>query len=179
MRKTIEFDLSAKSINSAIKELEHFQTDFFQKIQLLQERIANDIALHAQAGFNTSTSERSWVAGKQGTYQEEKPNVTVDINPVSMDTTVIVAHGQDAIWVEFGTGVYYYGSVGSSRHPKGRELGMTIGSYGKGNGRKRTWGYMESDEFHRTHGVPATMPMYNAMMDSVSRFYSIAKEVFG
>lgn len=96
------------------------------------------------------------------------------------NVSVVVASGEDAVWVEFGAGVYHNGAAGSSPHPKGNELGFTIGSYGKGNGRKTTWGYLDDDgELHLTHGTPATMPMYRAMETVSEEVYLIAKEVFG
>jgi hypothetical protein len=81
--------------------------------------------------------------------------------------------------MEFGAGVYYNGAVGSSPNPLGTGLGFTIGSYGKGNGRKEVWGYRGEDgEIHLTHGAPASMPLYKAVQ-SVSRDIArIAREVF-
>ena len=37
---------------------------------------------------------------------------------------------------EFGSGVYHNGSVGTSPNPYGDDLGLTIGSYGKGHGKQ-------------------------------------------
>lgn len=54
-------------------------------------------------------------------------------------SVLVIAHGQDAIFIEFGTGVYHNGL--GSPHPKGEELGMTIGSYGKHLGLRRTWSF--------------------------------------
>ncbi len=73
--------------------------------------------------------------------------------------TVVVASGEDAVWVEFGAGVYHNGSPGSSPHPHGAELGMTIGGFGKGNGKKEVWGFYENGELKLSHGTPARMPM--------------------
>ena len=57
--------------------------------------------------------------------------------------TVVIASGEDAIWIEFGSGVYYNGSPGTSPHPSGAELGFVIGGYGDGNGKKNAWGYKD------------------------------------
>ena len=91
---------------------------------------------------------------------------------------VVIAAGEDAVWVEFGAGVYHNGSAGSSPHPKGAELGFTIGGYGKGMGKRKTWGFYEDGELRLTHGAPAVMPMYNAMKTVCDEIASIAKEVF-
>lgn len=92
--------------------------------------------------------------------------------------SVIVASGQDAIWVEFGAGVFNNGSSGSSPHPKGQELGYIIGGYGKGMGKKSTWGFYEDGQLVLTHGTPSVMPMYSATKTVFDNIYSIAREVF-
>jgi hypothetical protein len=80
--------------------------------------------------------------------------------------------------VEFGAGVYHNGSVGSSPHPKGVELGYTIGSYGKGYGKGRAWGYYDNGELRITRGTPAKMPMYTATQSIINKAVSIAREVW-
>ena len=93
--------------------------------------------------------------------------------------TVVVANGEDAVWIEFGAGVYHNGSPGSSPHPSGAELGFLIGGFGKGNGKKETWGYYEEGELKLTRGTPATMPMSRAITTVCDELSEIAKEVFG
>lgn len=104
--------------------------------------------------------------------------VTVSVEHKS-GSSLVIASGEDAIWVEFGAGVYHNGSAGSSPHPKGTELGFTIGGYGKGDGKKNIWGYYSDGELKLTHGTPAKMPMYRAVQTVCNEIASIAKEVFG
>ena len=81
--------------------------------------------------------------------------------------------------MEFGAGVYHNGSVGSSPHPLGLALGYTIGSYGLGLGARNVWGFTdEYGDFHLTHGVPAQMPLYNAMMATMDEVEQIVREAF-
>lgn len=70
--------------------------------------------------------------------------------------------GEQAVFVEFGAGVYYNGSPGTSPHPYGVELGFTIGDYGSGLGKNDTWEYVKNGKYHITHGTPAAMPLYHA-----------------
>ena len=70
--------------------------------------------------------------------------------------------GEQAVFVEFGAGVYYNGAAGSSPHPYGVELGYTIGDYGLGLGKNDTWEYVKNGKYHITHGTPAAMPLYHA-----------------
>jgi hypothetical protein len=93
--------------------------------------------------------------------------------------TLVIANGTDAVFMEFGAGVYYNGAVGSSPNPLGAALGFTIGSYGFGQGKKEVWGYMGEDgRLHLTHGTPASMPLYRALQSVVNDIEQIAREVF-
>ena len=94
------------------------------------------------------------------------------------NVSIVIAAGEDAVWVEFGAGVYHNGSAGSSPHPEGSKLGFTIGGYGKGMGKRQTWGFYEDGELRLTHGTPAVMPMYNAVKAVCDEIADIAKEVF-
>ena len=95
------------------------------------------------------------------------------------DISVIVADGEDAVWVEFGAGVYHNGSAGSSPNPYGAQLGFTIGSYGKGYGKANAWGYYdENNNLVLTRGTPASMPMYRAAQAVAKQSLKIAREVF-
>jgi hypothetical protein len=137
-------------------------------------RIAEEIA--AQASLNFSNSIVDDVIKGGGS---RRPDVQVSVSNKKA-ITVVIADGEDAVWCEFGAGVYHNGSVGSSPHPKGNELGFTIGSYGKGYGKGQAWGYYdESGELIITRGTPATMPMYNAAQEVMRKAVEIAREVWG
>lgn len=176
-RKVISFGLSESEIDKAIKELKDYKREFTKKVELFRNKVAEKLAEEAQRGFNGAIVD-DVINGSQ-----KMASVDVSVDPRG-DITVVVAIGtddkrMDAIWVEFGAGVYHNGSVGTSPHPKGGELGMTIGSYGKGNGKKKVWGYKEGDELKLTHGTPAKMPMASAVTTICNDIESIAKEVFG
>lgn len=172
-KKKISFGLSAREINRAIKELEQYKKEILDKTELLCKKVAERIESLAASGFagaivDDLTKDSGGVRYAQvATSIDERGNVLV-----------VVAQGEDAIWVEFGTGVYYNGSAGNSPHPKGSELGFTIGDYGKGMGKKNTWGFYEDGELRLTHGTPAVMPMYNAAKIVCDEIADIAREVF-
>ena len=108
-----------------------------------------------------------------------RPDVAVTVSERG-SISVVVAEGEDAVWCEFGAGVYHNGSVGSSPNPFGNDLGFTIGSYGKGYGKKQAWGYYdENGDLVITRGTPASMPLYNAAQEVMRKAIEIAKEVFG
>lgn len=171
-KKVISFGLSTKEINRAIREVEKHKQEFSQKVKEYQRRIAEAIATDAQFAFSTSVMDDV----VKGSTRKPQVNVSVDERG---DITVVVADGEDAVWCEFGAGVYHNGSVGSSPNPYGSELGFTIGSYGKGYGKASAWGYY--DEGHNlviTRGTPASMPMYNAVQSVTAKAIEIAREVF-
>lgn len=170
--KHISFRLSTADIGKAIRELERYRQEIAQKTEMFRKRIADEIAATASDGFGASIVNDLLDGGSRQASVEVTTREDGKI-------TVVMATGKDAVWCEFGAGVYHNGAVGSSPHPNGEELGMTIGSYGEGRGARSTWGFYEDDKLKLTHGTPATMPMYNAAVDVCSRISEIAREVFG
>lgn len=172
-KKKISFGLSVREIDRAIKELEQYKQDLIEKMELLRKKVAGRLESLAANGFagaivDDLTEDSGGVRYAQvETFVDERGNVSV-----------VIAQGEDAIWVEFGAGVYHNGSAGNSPHPKGSEFGFTIGDYGKGMGKKNTWGFYEDGELRLTHGTPAVMPMYNAVKIVCDEIADIAKEVF-
>ena len=174
MSKTvIRFGLDTKDINRAIREINKFQEDFRDKVNTYRKRIAEEIAVQASLNFGNAVMD-DVINGSP-----RKPDVSVSVSERGA-VTVIVADGEDAVWCEFGAGVYHNGSVGSSPNPYGNDLGFTIGSYGKGYGKKQAWGYYDDgDNLVITRGTPASMPMYNAAQEVLRKSVAIAREVFG
>lgn len=172
MKKTvIRFGLSERGIDKAIKELEQYKQELIRKTSLLREKVADRIAELAQSGFNGAVVD-DMLKGGVKTAQ-----VTVSLSNTD-DISLVIANGEDAVWVEFGAGVYHNGSAGASPHPEGSELGFTIGGYGKGMGKRDVWGYYEGDTLRLTHGTPSIMPMYNAVKTVCDEIADIAREVF-
>ncbi len=173
-KKIIKIDLSEKGLAKAIKEIEQYKNDIVQKTNTLRIRVAKYIADTAQSGFNGAIVDDLLKGGVK--------TAQVDVGITNQgNVSVVVANGEDAIWVEFGAGVHHNGASGSSPHPNGNELGFTIGEYGKGMGKRDTWVYYEDGDKSRkvyTHGTPATMPMYNAVKQVTDDIQAIAKEVF-
>lgn len=173
-KKVIRISLSEKDIERAIKELEQYKRDIIRKTELLRKKVAEQIETLAQNGFNGAIVDD--LTEDSGGARRAEVQVSIDERE---NVSVVIAAGEDAVWVEFGAGVYHNGSAGSSPHPKGSELGFTIGGYGKGMGKRQTWGFYEDGELRLTHGTPAVMPMYNAVKTVCDEIADIAKEVWG
>ena len=170
--KVITMTLDPASINNAIRELQEYKRHVLGKALELQERVATLIANRARTTFNNSIADdligESLLTGNVDVSVENDGNMTL-----------VIAIGEEAVFMEFGAGVFYNGSVGSSPNPLGADLGFTIGSYGLGNGSKQVWGFRGADgEIDLTHGTPASMPMYQAMSAVIDDIVQIAREVF-
>ena len=170
MSKKISISLSQKSIQNAIKEIEAYKRQFIDRNELFVRRLAelgipvidqNIAASHGDSDKNHNTYIK---INSFGSYSEAK----------------LVVEGKDLLFIEFGAGIHYNGSSGTSPHPKGEEFGYTIGSYGKGQGQNDFWFYYaDTGEAVMSHGTKAAMPVYRASQEIIQNIRRIAKEVFG
>lgn len=170
-KKVITFKLSEHDIDRAIKELADYKQEILKKTELLRQKVAERLADEARQGFNGAVVDDL----VKGGTRYGQVDVSIDERG---NVTAVVAIGEDAVWIEFGAGVYHNGSPGSSPHPHGAELGMTIGGFGKGNGKKEVWGFYEEGELKLSRGTPAKMPMARAITTVCNEISEIAKEVF-
>ncbi len=172
-RRKIRVRLGEREIGRAIDELEEYRRSLREKTETCRRRIADEIAGRASEYFEEAAGEDTVLGEKTGI------DVRVEVEERG-GMTVIVARGDDVVWVEFGAGVYHNGAAGSSPHPSGSALGMTIGSYGKGYGKHTAWGYYDgAGDLVITRGTPASMPMYRAARDVAAAAAAISREVFG
>lgn len=164
--------LSEESIKSAIKQLNSYKRSLNKKVlKLIDAMVAygEDYAInevgHVDTG-DTLNTIRGYRNGNKG---------------------VIVAGGS-AVFLEFGTGVRYNGPAGSSPHPKGNELDMTIGEYpddyyvehGVSRGASKHGWYYENGagEYVHTYGIPAKMFMWKTARELERVAPELAKEIF-
>lgn len=170
-KKVIKMDLSERSINAAIREIEEYkQTLLFKTRELLDEL--------GRIGLKVINGSMTNVIGTSN------PNhfayVKVNASGNNMRATIIL-QGRDIMFIEYGAGIHYNGAVGTSPNPNGQKFGYTIGSYGKGRGAEDSWTYYDEEKggFRRSHGTKAAMPMYNAETEIRKQVDAIAKKVFG
>ena len=92
----------------------------------------------------------------------------------------IQLNGEDVLFIEFGAGITYNGPAGQSPHPKGAELGYTIGDYGYHLGRLHYWYYHDDNgQLSVSWGTKAAMPVYKASREIRQNVNKIAKSIFG
>lgn len=177
-KTTIPIELSETGIDNALKAVAQYKREFRQKCTEVIRRVAERIAQEAQSGFNGAIVDDL-------TEQSGMPrtaNVSVSVENRG-DYFTVVANGKDAVWVEFGAGVYHNGSAGTSPNPFAQTATgvptppIAIGTFGK-YGTRQAWGFYEDGVLKITHGTPATMPMYNAVQTVSREVKEIAKEVF-
>ena len=169
MPKTIKMNLSAGSIQNAVKELQKYKQSLISKNDLFVQRLA-------EVGIPVINAN---IAAAQGD-SDKNHNTYIKLNSFgSYSRAVLVVEGADLLMIEFGAGIHYNTPAGTSPHPKGQELGYTIGSYGKGHGAEDYWYYQaESGETVRSYGTESTMPVYKASVEIRQKIRQIAKEVF-
>lgn len=166
-------DLSEHEIEKAIKDIAKYKKDFENKCNELCRRLAKRIQEEAQVGFSGAVVDDLTELSGGARY------ASVVVTTESKDNGYTVkANGEDAVWVEFGSGVHHNGAVGSSPNPYGLDLGFTIGGFGV-NGSKDKWAFTEGGETKWTYGTPASMPMYKAVQSAVQDIDKLAREVFG
>jgi hypothetical protein len=120
--------------------------------------------------------------------------VNVDIDPSSVGCkSIITAIGETKqgfrpdgtpyepfnilLAIEFGSGIYY----NPIAHPDAEDLGFGVGSFpNQIHAFEDGWYYWDEkeQEWRYTHGVKATMPMYNAEIEMEKEVRKLAKEIF-
>lgn len=170
MAKKISISLSQKSIQNAIKEIEAYKRQFIDRNELFVRRLA-------ELGIPVIDQN---IAAAQGD-SDKNHNTYIKINSFgSYSEAKLVVEGSDLLFIEFGSGIHYNGSAGTSPHPKGEEFGYTIGSYGKGQGKNDFWFYYaDTGEAVMSRGTESTMPVYRASQEIIQNIHRIAREVFG
>lgn len=159
--KQIKIKLTSESIAEAIKEVNELIELSNNRALFVCAKIAQRTQELAQSYFDDAWKNHMG----RGERQEVHVNVVVE---KTQHGYKVVAQGEDAVWVEFGTGVHFNGNANSSPHPRGNELGFTIGGYGKHHGLNDSWAFKDEFGSHITRGTEAQMPLYRAFMQAKS-----------
>ena len=182
--KVIQFSLDAKSIDAAIAELDRYRNDIADKCAILRKMVAERIWWDAESGFSSAIATDAIIGDPPA------KDVSVVVNHYG-NVSVIIASGKDAVFIEYGAGVYHNGGegmIGSSPHPWVQDGTETrpffIGMYDKGNGARRAWGFYRDGTKDKknvvvTHGTKMEKPMYNGYKTAVAEIGKMVKEVFG
>ena len=176
--------VEAKGLDEAIRHLKEYKDQLvYYKMKRLIERLAEEGIQVASARFSNAQ-----YAGHN--------DVECRIEWTA-DGCCIVASGASVLFIEFGSGTFFY------EHPKGAELGFIRGTYGQGRGANPPWEYAgilgenvplgttyatnskgirqyskDGEPLIKTMGNPPARAMYDAGKQLHEKVKEIAKEVF-
>lgn len=179
MARVLNANLSIRGIEDLKKELINYRdNELPRKMDLFVEKLAKSgipVIERQMAQASYTYDEKGVQSGSDITH-----NTYIKVDSlIGISRATLVLQGAEVLFIEFGAGVHYNGSAGTSPHPLGIQNGFLIGSYGMGNGSKQVWGYYaDGGELVLTRGTKATMPMYSADLEIINNVVTIAKGVF-
>lgn len=176
--KVFKVDLSVKGIEKLKQDLIDYRNELPYKLTQFVKELA-EVGIPV---IDSNMAEANYTFEENGIRSGADTSHYTHIKLNSFGTyaqATLIVEGRELLFIEFGSGVSYNGDVGSSPHPKGEEFGFTIGSYGKGYGARKVWGYYaDTGELVLTRGVKATMPVYEADKEIINSVVKVAKKVF-
>lgn len=181
----INISLTTKgSLQNAIKQLEQYRDKIDNKADIFIERLAL---------LGVPVIREKFASADTDDFDFDRSHYThIQLESFGdHHKATLVVEGRNLFFVEFGAGIHFNGggspnpSVvqdvpgGTLYHAGGAELGYTIGSYGKHQGLKDFWFYYDDQGGSQmSHGTKASMPMYSAEMEIISKIQQLAREVF-
>lgn len=179
-KKAIKYNLSVSDLLRLAKQMDGLKKDLEEKtkelclklaernMEVTRAAIEGISPEHKEGGLSVSVIE---IEGSGGKYK-----ATVRMS------------GNQCAFVEFGAGILLNGSAGTSPHPKGEELGMTIDSYNPNSKHPKDESYTSNatnpkgwtkPSGEHTDGTPAYAPLYTGFTEMQADIERIAREVFG
>jgi hypothetical protein len=181
-KRVFKTDLSVKGIEQLKKDLLNYKNNILeQKIREYVSKLLDIGIIVAKANIDESplgkyvTLSSTISADKTGckgiiiAKGEIKEEVDNNGNPYPPFSTILA--------IEFGAGIYH----NETPNPNADKFGLGVGTFpGQTHAYQNTWFYWDEDEqlWKPTHGVKATMPMYNAQMAIMEQMVKVAKTIF-
>ena len=162
---------SAESLQKAARQVEKYRDKLIDNNAVFLSMLMDD-AIVQTSGLLSSVAHDY----EPPDFETQDPLMSGGSSPKMSATLSLV--GEDAAFVEFGAGIHYNPTPNSSSHPKGVELGYTIGSYGMHQGLQDEWHYRSGGTWKSSQGTWAAMPLYKAKLKMVERAAHIAKKTF-
>lgn len=160
----LKADLSSDSIGQLIEQLQKYQKKVESAPAKMVENLTKSADEKIQQHLNSITEKDGNVLANAGEF-------------IFGDTGFAYLEGEQAAYLEYGTGIQGAGSP----HPLASEVGWTYNSgpriHTTKNGRVG-WVYQESGtgKWRFTEGIPAQMPVYAAAQEVRDEMLSAAKE---
>jgi len=171
MAKVIKCKLDTDSIGKAIQEIRDYRYELLNKLDAFMDALLQDgLAMASERLASTVGDSHNAVTGKETILDEEDRIVAT-----------IFLYGSDALFIEFGAGIYYNNG---NAHPQAAELGYGVGTYPSEHPPNRAinpgyWWYKGDDGAkHLSLGTQASMPIYYASETIRNNAVQRAKEIF-
>ena len=182
--------LDQGSIDRALDEIAEYKRNLEWKCETIRKKVSELMVEVANSRLQGAiVDDYTEVTQQEYGVMPKEANVTVTRSPEG-EAMLVIAGGKDAVFVEFGAGVFHNGSVGGSPNPlaKQNDLPYLIGSFGK-KGADEKWAFTvekgrrngavtEKGVTYWTYGTPAAMPLYQAVLAAKDQIAAIAREVF-
>lgn len=152
--KNIKIKLDPNSVDDAIAELKAYRASLMDKLKILIGQLVQD-------GVEIA---RVKVSASQGDSTDAYVDYTVSPEGDIVKASIFL-QGTDALFIEFGAGIYYNNG---NAHPQAAEFGFGVGTYPSEHPPNRAinpgyWWYSDEDKNkHLSLGTEATMPIYHA-----------------
>ena len=172
----IKGELSVKGINKMRKELKKYKESFEYKCKLYIERLLEEGVEVAQARIGESPLGKYVVLSTDIT-EDEAGTKGILIATGEVKYSDEYAPFSTILAIEFGAGIYH----NKKPNPNADKLGYGVGTFpGQIHAFEDGWYYWDEkeQEWRYTHGVKATMPMYNAEIEMEKEVRKLAKEIF-
>ena len=176
-KKVFKATLSPSSIQALQKQLRDYQKSLEGKCETFVRRLAEKGITVANAKIGESPLGK-YVTIKTDITEEKAGCKAVLIATGEVKVSDEYNDFNTLLAIEFGAGIHY----NPTPNPNADKFGMGVGTFpGQIHAFEDGWYYWdeEAQEWRYTHGVRATMPMYNASMEIIQSVVKIAKEVFG
>lgn len=163
--ETIKLTLSPEGCDKAIRQLERYKKKIPKRNAAICENVAILAAVEAEKAlkkwFRPDTPPYETADPSDVKFSWTKPKAGVNAS------CSMTGSGEDLLFIEFGAGVHFNQNPHGSPHPKGVELGYTIGDYSDlHHGLEDEWSWLDpSGEWHKSHGTSAVMPMAFAAVE--------------
>lgn len=176
-KRVFKADLSVSSIRQLQKEIEAYRDSLTAKCKELVQRLAEQGITVANAKVGESPLGK-YVTIKTDITEEKAGCKAILIATGEVKESEGYAPFNTLLAIEFGAGIHY----NPTPNPNADKFGMGVGTFpGQIHAFEDGWYYWDdtAQEWRYTHGVRATMPMYNASMEIIQNVVKIAKEIFG
>lgn len=170
------YNLSVSSIRQLQEDLRKYQDSLTYKCRLLAEELAKAGIKVTQAKIDESPLGK-YVAIKTNITEEKAGCKAILVATGSVKESEGYAPFNTLLAIEFGAGIHY----NKTPNPNADKFGMGVGTFpGQIHAFEDGWYYWDdkAQKWRYTHGVKATMPMYNASMEIQQSIIKIAKDVF-